>query len=348
VVSDNPKNSQCIKGFRFIPIKLLDVAGLVPGAHEGKGLGNKFLSELVRADVLLHIIDITGSLDKNGNKVEPGSQDPYEDVIFLENEINLWFKGIIEREDWTKFTKTIKKGKGEIIDALYQRLSGLSVKKEHIEHAIKLSKLTEKHILDWDDEDILLFSKHLREISKPIIIVANKIDKEIGLDLYKQLKSRYDKKIIACSALAEYFLRKYNEEGIIEYIPGDSDFKILQKEKLSSNEIETLKKIKLKLLKDFGGTGIQEVLNYAVFTILSQISVYPVSNLNTLADKDGNVLPDVFLIPQGTKLRDFIEEKIHTDLAKHFIYGMEARNKIKLGENYILKDNDVIKIFSAK
>jgi ribosome-binding ATPase YchF (GTP1/OBG family) len=347
-VSDNPKNSQCIKGFRFIPIKLLDVAGLVPGAHEGKGLGNKFLSELVRADVLLHIIDITGSLDKNGNKVEPGSHDPYDDVIFLENEINLWFKGIIEREDWTKFTKTIKKGKGEIIDALYQRLSGLSVKKEHIEQAIKLSKLTEKHILDWDDEDILLFSQHLREISKPIIIVANKIDKEIGLYLYKQLKSRYDKEIIVCSALAEYFLRKYNEEGIIEYIPGDSDFKILQKENLKSNEIETLEKIKLKLFKDFGGTGIQEVLNYAVFTILSQIAVYPVSNLNTLADKDGNVLPDVFLIPQGTKLRDFIEDKIHTDLAKHFIYGMEARNKIKLGENYVLKDNDVIKIFSAK
>ena len=347
-VSDNPKNSQCINGFRFIPIKLLDVAGLVPGAHEGKGLGNKFLSELVRADVLLHIIDITGSLDKNGNKVEPGSHDPYEDVVFLENEINLWFSGIIQREDWSKFTKTIKKGKGEIIDALYQRLSGLSVRKEYIERAIKLSNLSEKNLLDWDNEDLLSFSKNLREISKPIIVVANKIDKKIGLDLFKQLNRRYDKKIIACSALAEYFLRKYNEEGIIEYAPGNSDFKIVKKEKLKSNEIETLEKIKLKLFKEFGGTGVQKVLNYAVFTILNQIAVYPVSNLNTLADKDGNILPDVFLVPQDTKLREFIEDKIHTDLAKHFIYGMEARSKIKLGENYILKDNDVIKIFSAK
>lgn len=347
-MEDNPKNSKCISGFRFIPVKILDVAGLVPGAHEGKGLGNKFLSELVRADVLLHIIDITGSLDKNGNKVEPGTHNPYEDISFLENEINFWFKGIIEREDWKRFSRGIKKGKGELIEALYSRLSGLSLKKENIEYAIQKSHLEEKHISVWEEQDLNLFSKNLRENSKPILIVANKIDKELGVEKLEELEIKYKNKIVPCSALAEYYLRKYNEAGVIKYIPGDSDFVILEKEKLKPNELESLEKIKEKILKKFGGTGVQNALNYAIFSILNQIAAYPVSNLNTYADKDGNILPDIFLISMGTKLRDFVESKIHSDLAKHFIYGMEAKSKIKLGENYIIEDDDVIKIFSAK
>ncbi len=130
-------------------------------------------------------------------------------------------------------------------------------------------------------------------------------------------------------------------------MPGDTDFNIIKKKNLKKNELETLEKIRKKLLQGIGGTGVQKTLNYAVFSILNQITIYPVANLNTLTDKDGNILPDVFLVRKGIKIREFIREKIHSDLAKHFIYGMEVKSKMKLGENYILKDNDVIKIFSA-
>lgn len=325
----------------------MDVAGLVPGAHEGKGLGNRFLSDLSQADVLLHIIDITGSLDANGNTVELGSHDPYEDIMFLEDEINLWFKGIIEREDWKKFSNRVIKGRSELIEALYQRLSGLSIKKDNIEKSIEKSNLDGKSISEWDKAELNIFSKNLREISKPIIIIANKIDKDIGIKKLDELKKKYKKKIIPCSALAEFILRRYNKEGIIKYMPGDTDFNIIKKNNLKKNELETLEKIRKKLLQGIGGTGVQKTLNYAVFSILNQITVYPVANLNTLTDKDGNILPDVFLVRKGIKIREFIREKIHSDLAKHFIYGMEVKSKMKLGENYILKDNDVIKIFSA-
>ncbi|MFX0043455.1 MAG: YchF-related putative GTPase [Candidatus Hodarchaeota archaeon] len=347
-VRDNAKNSFCIDGFRFIPINLLDVAGLVPDAHKGKGLGNKFLNDLIIADALLHIVDITGALDKSGKMVSIGENDPYEDILFLENEIDLWFKEIIEREDWKRFSKGILSEKRKIIDALYERLSGIKVKKEEILLALKNSKLETKNPLDWTAQDILMFAKSLRNISKPIIIIANKIDKEISEKNLKDLKSKYKSPIFPCSALAEQVLRKYHEDKIIEYLPGSTDFKILNQQKLSSKEFETLMKIKDKILRQYQGTGIQKVLNFVTFNVSNQICVYPVSDINTYSDNKNNVLPDAFLVEKGTLLRDFVRDKIHSDLAKNFIFGIDARTKKRLGENYELKHNDIIKIVTNK
>ena len=52
----------CKEGTRLIPINLIDVAGLVPGAHEGKGLGNKFLDDARQADALVHVSNNIGCL----------------------------------------------------------------------------------------------------------------------------------------------------------------------------------------------------------------------------------------------------------------------------------------------
>lgn len=347
-VIDNPKNSFCIDGYRFIPINLLDVAGLVPDAHKGKGLGNKFLNDLVIADVLLHIVDITGALDKSGKMVSMGENDPYEDILFLENEIDLWFKEIIEREDWNKFTRGLLSEKKNVIDALHERLSGIKINKKQISLALKNSNLETKNPLEWTNQDILMFSKKLRAIAKPIMIIANKIDKEISEKNLNELRSKYHGTIFPCSALAEQVLRKYHDDKIIEYLPGSTDFNILNQEKLSSKEFETLKKIKDKILIPYQGTGIQKVLNFASFNVSNQICVYPVSDINTYSDNKNNVLPDAFLVEKGTLLREFVRDKIHSDLAKNFIFGIDARTKKRLGENYELKHNDIIKIMTNK
>ena len=346
-VEDNPKNSFCINGNRFIPINLLDVAGLVPDAHKGKGLGNKFLNDLSRADVLLHIVDITGTLDKTGKRGSIGENDPYDDILFLENEINFWVKGILEREDWNKFSRS-SKDKNLLLENLHKRLSGLKIKKQNIIESLKSSKLENKLPSQWTDDEILTFSKNLRELSKQILIVANKIDKEISLKNYEILKKRYKGIIIPCSALAEHYLRKYHENKIINYIPGSVDFDILNQEKLSSQELAMLKKIKTEILEHFNGTGVQNILNYATFQMANLISVYPVSDLNNYSDNNNNILPDVFLVKKGTLLKDFVRKKIHSDLAKHFIHGIDARTKRRLGENYELQHNDIVKIVSAK
>ena len=345
-VDDNPKNSICLNGARFIPINMLDVAGLVPDAHKGKGLGNKFLNDLSRADVLLHIVDMTGALDKSGNRVSMGENDPYEDILFLEDELNYWVKEILEREDWSKFTK-ITKDKKKMVVELHKRLSGLKIDQQHILTALKSSSLEDKLPSQWTDDEMFLFSKNIREISKPILIIANKIDKDISIENLSKLMNKYNGPVVPCSALAEYVLRKYHEDKIIEYVPGSADFQVIDINKLKSNELEILKKIKEEILEKFHGTGVQKSLNYAALNISELICVYPVSDINNYSDKDGNVLPDVFLVKKGTLLIDFVREKIHSDLAKHFIYGIDARTKKRLGENYELKNNDIIKIVSA-
>jgi ribosome-binding ATPase YchF (GTP1/OBG family) len=347
-IKDNPQNSFCINGNRFIPINLLDVAGLVPDAHKGKGLGNKFLNDLSKADVLLHILDITGSLDKSGNLVKEGENDPYEDILFLEEEINLWFKNIIEREDWNKFIKTFSREKREFIEELYKRLSGIKVNKKEISVALKGSDLEDKNPNEWNEKNIYDFSEKLRGISKPIIVIANKIDKEIGGDNLEKLKEKFHGPIVPCSALAEYYLRKYDKEKIINYVPGSNDFKLIQSDILSAKELDALNNIKLKILSRYNETGVQKALNYATFEVANQICVYPVSDLNSFSDNNGNVLPDVIFIKKGTLLREFVREKIHTDLADNFMFGIDAITKKRLGENYELKNNDIIKIVTSK
>jgi len=373
-VEDNPINSVCIKGNRFIPISILDVAGLVPDAHKGKGLGNKFLNDLSRANVLLHIVDITGSLDKFGKKVGVGENDPYEDILFLENEINLWYEGIIRREDWSKFIKTFSREKKKFIEELHKRVSGLKIKKLQVINALKNSNLEEKNPAQWTDEEIFNFSKALREISKPILIIANKIDKEIIFNFSKalreiskpiliiankidkeissknltDLKNKYEGNIILCSALAEYYLRKYQEDKVISYIPGATDFQVLNEDALDSKEVDLLNKIKSDILEPYNGTGVQQVLNYATFTISNLICVYPVYDVHNYSDKSNNILPDVFLVKKGTLLRDFVRKKIHSDLAKQFMFGIDAKTSKRLGENYELQHNDIIKIVTSK
>ncbi len=347
-VIDNPKNSICIDGTRFIPINLIDVAGLVPDAHKGKGLGNKFLNDLIKADILLHIVDITGSLDKSGKLISMGENDPYDDILFLEEEINLWFKEILEREDWTKFTKGILTEKGKIVEALYGRLSGVKINKKQIVLSLREVNLERKNPSSWTVLELLDFAKSLRKISKPILILANKIDKEISDKNLKDLEQKYENQIIPCSALAEHFLRKYHESKVIKYIPGSNDFEIIEEHKLSENELDMLKKIKVKILNQYGGTGIQQALDYASFTIANQICVYPVSDINTYSDNKRNILPDAFLIEKGTLLRDFVREKIHSELAENFMFGIDAKTKKRLGENYELKDRDIIKIVTSK
>lgn len=346
-VEDNPKNSICKNGIRFIPVNLLDVAGLVPDAHKGKGLGNKFLNDLSRADVLIHIVDITGSLDSNGQRIGVGKTDPLNDIKFLEKEINLWFKEILEREDWEKFKRTFKKQRTKFINGLFDRLSGLKIKKIHIKLALRKSQLNSRDPIDWDQTDLLKFTTELRKIAKPIVVIANKIDKISDPMKLKGLQEKYNGVIIPSSALAELYLRKYEEKKRIKYLPGSGDFQFLKEESFSKNELTMLKKIKNEILKKYGGTGVQSALNYAVFEIMKQICVFPVSNVNNYSDKNGNVLPDAFLIEEGLKLRNFVEKKIHSDLAKNFLFGIDARTKKRLGENYELKDKDIIKIVTS-
>ncbi len=222
---------------------------------------------------------------------------------------------------------------------IYNVLSSLTHKKAKLENILP-SK--------WNQDDFLKFSRSLREVSKPMLIVANKIDQPCGADNYNRLKKIYGELIVPASALAEYWLRKFAEQNVISYVPGAHDFSIIDSNRLKEEEINALKKIKTNILEPYGSTGIQHVLNTAAFKLLDLVCVYPVYDVTKLADKDGNILPDVFLVKNGTPIKEFIATCVHTELAEGFIHGIDAKTKMRLGESYLVKDKDVLKIVSAK
>jgi len=344
-VKDSPSNSLCLEGVRLIPVEMIDVAGLVPDAWQGRGLGNQFLDELRRADALIHVVDASGGTDCEGRLCKPGEHDPLEDVRFLEREITMWMASILKK-DWPKLARTAEAESKDLYTMLEERLSGLAIKRSHIFDATKKAGLNADKPTTWSEEDFLRFVDTVRRISKPMLIVANKIDlptAEANLERLKKLNYT----VIPCCAEAELALRRAAEKQLIDYKPGDCNFKVTQPEKLSQSQTKALEIIREKILLKNGSTGVQDAINTAYFKLLSMITVYPVEDLEHLADHNGRVLPDAYLVPYGTTAHQFAY-LIHTELGESFIYALDARGRKRIGEDAILKDRDVISIVSAK
>ncbi|MFA5363957.1 MAG: redox-regulated ATPase YchF [Candidatus Bathyarchaeia archaeon] len=344
-IEDDPKNSLCMNGIRLVPVEMIDVAGLVPGAWEGRGLGNQFLDEIRRADALLHVVDASGSTDCEGRICKQGTHDPMEDVRFLETEITMWLNQIIKK-DWAKMARTAESGKEDLVAQFESRLSGLGIKRYHIIESLRKTDLKSDKATHWSDEDLITFLDILRGTSKPTLIVANKIDRPHAEENVERLKeSGY--KVVPCSAEAELALRRAGEKGLISYTPGDCKLTVKNPEKLTPAQNNALQAIQEHILYKFGSTGIQEAINDAFIELLQMVAVYPVEDCEHLSDHKGKVLPDVYLVPFGTTAREFAYI-IHTDLGDSFIYAIDVRGKNRIGEDYVLKDRDVISIVSAK
>lgn len=340
-VQCNPREGYCIKGNRFVPVDLIDVAGLIEGAHEGKGLGLSFLNDLNQADVLIHIVDASGSTNERGEIVQPLSYDPLKDIKFLEKEIDMWFFGILSK-GWEKYVRVLTKENQNVKAAIAKQLSGLKVSEEIAEESIKELKLTH-HPSEWSKEDLFELARLLRKKTKPMLIAANKIDVEgAEFNLHRMLKEFPDLTIIPCSAESELALKEAAKHGLIDYIPGEDDFNILDLSKLNEKQKNALEFIKKNVLQKFKCTGVQDVLDKTVFDFLKYIAVFP-GGLNNLQDKDGNYIPDCFLIKEGSTALDFAF-RIHTDIGKGFIKAIDVKKKLPIGKDHKLKNRDVIEI----
>ncbi len=344
--SCNAANSICENGERFIPVKIMDVAGLVPGAHQGRGLGNKFLDDLRRADVFLLIVDASGSTSPEGVVSAPGTYDPTEEIKFVITEIDEWIYQSVEK-DWDKFLKQYSIGAiKDPLESFSQRLSGFGINKEQVEMALNNLKISYNELFKISKEDLKNLLKEIRRLTKPMVIVANKIDiPESEKNLEKIRNNFKEYPVIPASAAAELLLRKLRKKKAIEYIPGDNDFKIKASD-IDAKTKSILELIKNNIMKKFNGTGVIQAINEALFNSLKLIPVYPVEDINKFTDKKNRVLPDVILIPKGSTAKD-LAGKIHTDLANTFLYAINAKNKQRIGANYLLNENDVIKIVAA-
>ena len=342
-VQDNPIHSLCIDGNRFVPIKLIDIAGLVPGAHLGKGLGNKFLDDARQADALIHVVDASGSTDPEGKVIDKSQGDPLFDIKFVEEEFDQWILSIISRE-WNKITRDMKNQKVKIEQILIKRLSGLGVTIETITSAISKIGLANKNPENWTEDDLLDLVKHIRKLSKPLLIVANKIDISSSKENIKKMKE-LDTIVIPCASEAELALRRGAKRGLWYYLPGDKNFEIKKEGMLNEQQKKAIVIINI-ILDEYGSTGVQEAINTICFKLLNLIIVFPVEDEIKLSDKNGNILPNALLLSKGSTAKD-LAANIHQDLAKGFMFAIDVRNKQRVGADYRLKHKDIIKIVSS-
>ncbi len=342
----NPRDGYVLGDYRFIPVQMIDVAGLVPGAYEGKGMGNQFLDDLRQADVLIHVIDVSGSTNEKGESVDPNTYDPAEDIKFLKTELDMWYLGILSK-GWTKFARTVQQEKQKIAVALGKQLSGLMVTEEIVEDAIRKLNLSEENPNSWTEENLKQLATQLRLVTKPMVIACNKVDMPGAWENFQRLKSEFpDELLIPTSADAELALREAGKHNLIEYISGEKTFNIKESEKLNEKQLTALNFIKENVLEKFPeGTGVQATLNAAVFDKLKCIAIYPGGE--KLADKDGNVIPDCFIMPEGSTALQFAY-KLHTDLGKNFIRAKDIKTKQTVGKEHKLKDQDIVEIVAGK
>ena len=342
-VTDNPVHSYCIQGNRFIPLEIIDVAGLVPGAHEGRGLGNQFLDDARLADGLIQIVDISGSTDSEGHSIEKGSHDPLEDIEFVEQEFDHWLLNIVKKdmEKHSRDFESIGTIAGQI---LAKRLSGLGISPAVIDKARNDLALTNRKLNSWTDSETLEFCKYVRKLSKPMVIAANKIDVATSYDFLN--KAQKDKEnVLPCMAEAEALLRKAAKSRLIEYISGDGYFNIKDRSKLNEKQLNVLERIS-SLMNSYGSTGVQQIINTLCFGLLKKKIVFPVEDELKLTDKKGNILPEARLLNENATAKDLAYD-IHNDLGNNFLFAIDIRSKRRVGADHILRNRDVIKIVSA-
>ena len=344
-VQDNPNNSKCVEGWRYVPVELIDLPGLIKDAWKGKGLGNQFLSIAAQSDALLHVVDASGGIDSSGKISEVGSGDPISDFADIEEELIMWYHKILEGNR-DKVSKLIRTGSGTI-DAITDLYRGVGVNKIHVKDALVAVGLEEKEFDDFDMVDSKKLAAYIRKISKPTLIVANKIDVEGADKNFARLRERYnDSIIIPVSGDSEFSLRRAEQKGLIKYSPGSEQFEIIHPADLNEKQTNALNFIKKGIMGEYMRTGVQFAINVAVFKLLKMNSIYPVADEKRLSDKKGHVLPDLILLKAGATIADLAKE-IHTDLTKGLLYGKDLRYNLRLPVDYQLRDRDVVSLVSA-
>ena len=344
-IQDNPNNSKCVEGWRYIPIELIDLPGLIKDAWKGKGLGNQFLSIAAQSDALLHVVDASGGIDSTGKITEVGTGDPISDFADIEEELIMWYHKILEGNR-DKVSKLIRTGT-DISDAITDLYRGIGVTTTHVKETLRATGLEEKDFDDFDNADSKKFASYLRKSSKPTLIVANKIDVEGADKNFSRLRERYnDSIVIPVSGDSEFSLRRAEQKGLIKYSPGSEQFEIIKSDELNEKQTNALNFIQRGIMGEYMRTGVQFAINVAVFKLLKMNSIYPVANEKNLSDKKGRVLPDLLLLKNGATIKDLAKE-IHSDLTKGLLYGKDLRYNLRLPIDYQLRDRDVVSIITA-
>ena len=336
-----PSVGFCEDGTRFVPTKLVDVAGLIPGAHEGNGLGNQFLTDLNEADVLVHVVDFSGETDLEGEPTE--GHDPREDIDFLEDELDMWYLEVLEKG--IERYETGYDGEDDEIEVeLAEQMSAFRTNKDEIKREI-LSLGLDLDPETWDETDREELAREIRKATKPMVVAANKMDTPEAQQNFEEITADPDYDhltFVPVSAHAEKALKRADEQGAVEYRPGDADFEIVGD--LADDQREGLDAIGA-FVDEYEGTGVQRALEAALFDELGVVPVFP-GGANGLGNERGEVLPDCFLLPEGATAEDFAYH-VHSDIGEGFLHGIDCRTDRQVGADHALDDRAVIDVVTT-
>ena len=345
-----PNSGSCTDHRRLVPVTLVDVAGLVPGAHEGKGRGNQFLSDLARCDALIQVVDVSGSTDIDGNPVGSGGSDPIEEHRFLVNELEEWIAGILSTGWKRGARKAQAEGDRALIDYAVEQLTGIGATEHHVVagfNAVRSGHPDADVPWDWGEAEMKSMASAIRSELFPISVAANKADLAMSgswAPLAEMIGSDGGV-LVATSAEAELALSRASQAGLIERNPGESEFEITQEGegRLSQAQRKALAAISESLVWD--GGGLVGLLSEVVFGTLSRRVAYPVQDETHWVDGDGNTLPDALLVEQGTTAKG-LAYAVHSDLGDGFIRAVDARSSRVIGAEHEVQDGDVISIYA--
>mgnify|MGYP001337007681 FL=1 len=345
----SPNTGSCIGHNRLVPVTLVDVAGLVPGAHEGRGRGNQFLSDLAQCDALIQVVDVSGSTDLEGNPIGQGGSNPVEEHEFLLGELDAWIRGIIE-SSWQRGSRRVQsEGDKALVTYLLDQLSGIGVNESHVSSGI--IEVSSQHPdagvpWSWGQEELTTLAKTIRTGLFPICIAANKADRAEE-DSWNQLEEMVTASggiLVPTSAEAELALSRASSAGLIQHRPGEDGFTVTEKgeSNLSEAQRNALSSIGESLAKWSGG-GLVGLVGDILFDRLDRRVAYPVQDETHWVDGEGNVLPDAILISEGTTAKG-LAYAVHTDLGDGFIRATDARSGRVIGADHEVKNGDVIRI----
>ena len=342
-----PRTGTCIGHRRSVPVALVDVAGLVPGASEGRGRGNAFLADLANCDVLIQVLDAAGTTDEEGQylggaaSLEDASNRMEAEITFLENELDAWIGGLLN-DGWNRGVRRVQaEGEKGLVSFIHERLSGLGATHSLVMQAMmhfREHRSVEGQPWDWGADVLQQLGQSLRLHLFPIVYAGNKADLA-PLGVFDRFVNRT---IVPCMADMELALRRATESGSIHYRLGAGTFEVTSASSLSDAQQKALNHMHAKL-QTMGGTGLARLLDTVLFDHLNRIVVYPVQDETHWVDGEGRVLPDAFVVPQGMHAKA-LANHVHTDLGAGFIRGVDGRTRRVVGADHELADGDVLKI----
>ena len=343
-----PRTGSCIGHRRLVPCFLVDVAGLVPGASEGRGRGNAFLADLANCDALIQVVDASASTDIEGNPQEPAKtaelskSSMNQEVAFLSDELDAWICSILN-DGWSRGVRRVQaEGEKGLISFLHERFTGLGSSLQSINMAFESFRKDNQDTSppwDWSESTLKNLAIEIRKSLFPIHIAANKADiapKDIDFEI--QANGR----VVPCMADMELALRRAESAGLIQYVSGEQTFQVSNPAGLSDAQNGALQHMQERLEENLN-TGVSIIIDTVLFEELDHIVVYPVQDENQWTDGEGKILPDAVVVPNNIQAKN-LAYKVHSDLGDGFIRGTDGRSRRTVGADHELVDGDVLKI----